>query len=170
MEPCQVAANCTDNAFDLCQFKRAVFGLQGKIMYYYDKYFYCKTARSSSFYQFFSLPLFFFTEGYNLLLLSSWWNSALLYSVGACLPLWTLALAQMFAGTIGLNLVLLTYCNYMGSSHWMQDIFLKYNKTFLPGVFSWENIPIVWKEVISLREALEKCPGTQSKLPPLLYP
>lgn len=60
MEPCQAAANCTDNAFDLCQFKRAVFGLQVKIMYYYDKYFYCKTDLSSFSYQFFNLCLFFF--------------------------------------------------------------------------------------------------------------
>ena len=123
------------------------------------------------------VSLFFFsTEDYNLLLLSSWWNSALLYSVGVCLPLWTLALAQMFAGTIGLNLLLLTYCNYMGSSYRMQNIFLKYDKTYLPED-SCENIPIVWKEVISFKERKfslvipykemrpwfygKKCPGTQ---------
>lgn len=51
----------TDNVFDLCQLKRAVFGLQVKIIYYYDKYFYCKTALSSSFsYQLFRLCLRFF--------------------------------------------------------------------------------------------------------------
>lgn len=94
------------------------------------------------------VSLSFFTEGCNLLLLSSWWNSALLYSVDVCLPLWTLALAQTFAGTIGLNLVLLTYCYYRGNSHWMQNTFLKYDKTFLPGEDFCENIPIVWKEGI----------------------
>lgn len=58
----QVATNCTDNVFALCQFKRAVFGLQVKIINYYGKYFYCKTALSSPFlYQLFRLclPLFF---------------------------------------------------------------------------------------------------------------
>lgn len=47
----------------------------------------------------------------------------------------------MFAGAIGVSLVLLTYCNYMGNSHWMQDIFLRYNKIFLPEEDSWETIP-----------------------------
>lgn len=54
----------------------------------------------------------------------------------------------MFARTIGLHLVLLTYRNYTGNSHWMQDIFLKYDETFLPEEDSCENIPIVWKAVI----------------------
>lgn len=121
MELWQVATNCTDNVFDLCQFKRAVFGLKVKIMYYYDKYFYYKTALSSAFsYQLFRLCLpLFFPEGYNLLLLSSCWNSVLLYSACVFLPLLTLALAQMFAGTISLNLVLFTYCDYTGNSHWL---------------------------------------------------
>lgn len=72
MELWQVAANCTDNVFDLCQFNRAVFGLQVKIVYYYGKYFYCKTALSSSFsYQSVRLCLpLFFPEDYNLLLRS----------------------------------------------------------------------------------------------------
>lgn len=54
----------------------------------------------------------------------------------------------MFAGTIDLNLVLFAYCDYTGNSHWLQDIFFKYDETFVPGGDSWENISIVWKEDI----------------------
>lgn len=74
-----MAANCTYNVFDLCWFKRAVFGLQVKIMHYKDKYFYYKAAQFFViFYTGSSVCLFFFTEGYNLLLVLSSWNSALL--------------------------------------------------------------------------------------------
>lgn len=150
MELWQVAANCTDNVFYSCQFKREVFGLQVKIVYYYDKYFYWKTPLSSPFsYQSFRLCLpLFFPEGYNLLLHSYCWNSVLLYSVCVFLPLLALALALMFAGTIGLNLVLFTNCDYTGNSHCLQVIFFKYDETFVPGGDSWENTSIVWKEVI----------------------
>lgn len=58
----------------------------------------------------------------------------------------------MFAGTIGLNLVLFTYCDYTDDSQWLQNIFFKYDEAFLPGGDSWENISIVWKEVICFKK------------------
>lgn len=126
---------CLDSKLKLCTIMTNIFIV--------------KPLSSAFSYQLFRLCLpLLFPEGYNLLLLSSCWNAALLYSVCVFLPLLTLALAQMFAGTLGLNLVLFTYCDYTGNSHWLQGIFFKYDETFLPGGDSWENTSTVWKEVI----------------------